>query len=313
MEKIFTALEAFLSHPILWGVLALIALAVALSGKLSVSAASTLLWIAYAAAVFGIFRAEAPLRNDPALRYLLLMTVGGLLAIGALFIQRWFAKRPTEAAVSIQKLSPNSATAPSSTTENHGTNDKLAVKAEHSGTTEHPGTSDKPIVTVEHRQSPKPRTPIPLRITGFVADVAIGKAIALRVRYINNADESARLYSKYGYIWIEQLPDEADLKAVEELEESVWDSMINGKPISIPGTTSVGEKTFLTAPPKINLEVTAFTDITATPEIIAKLDNKSAIYFTGIMMDTNDHKVAEFCVRLDQYRNHEITLCKDHN
>src|SRR5579872_3211362 len=82
-------LETFLSHPILWGVLALFALAIALSGRLSVSAATAVLWIAWAAAVFGVFSTEAALK-DPVIKALVLIIAASTLALGAYLVQEWF-------------------------------------------------------------------------------------------------------------------------------------------------------------------------------------------------------------------------------
>lgn len=48
--------ERFLSHPILWGVFALVAFAVALVGKLSVNASTWVMWLACALASFGGYR-----------------------------------------------------------------------------------------------------------------------------------------------------------------------------------------------------------------------------------------------------------------
>lgn len=93
MDRTLATIESFLSHPILWGVFALVALSIALSGKLSISASSVILWIAYGAAIFGVFRAEVSLKNDPALRYLILATIAGCLAVGALLLQRWLDPR----------------------------------------------------------------------------------------------------------------------------------------------------------------------------------------------------------------------------
>ena len=89
MDKFFSQMETFLSHPILWGVLALLAFAFALSGRLSLTAATWVLWIAWGASVFGVFRAETPIR-DPLVKYLILVIAASTLALGAVFVQRWF-------------------------------------------------------------------------------------------------------------------------------------------------------------------------------------------------------------------------------
>lgn len=100
VERIFKVLEALLVHPLFWGVVALLALAIPLTGKPSVSGASWLLWIAYLAAVFGVFRSGL-FRNDPAIRFLSVLIVAGILAVGAVILQRWFQGRPL-----ITKASP---------------------------------------------------------------------------------------------------------------------------------------------------------------------------------------------------------------
>jgi hypothetical protein len=58
MGKFVSLMETMLASPIFWGVVAFVAIAFTLSGRLSVSAASIFLWIAWAAAVFGIYRAD---------------------------------------------------------------------------------------------------------------------------------------------------------------------------------------------------------------------------------------------------------------
>lgn len=92
MDKFIALLEAILASSIFWGVVALMALALALSGKLSVSAAITVLWLAWATAVFGIYRAEIVAKLDPVIKYLGLVMVASGLAIGAVMIGRWLEK-----------------------------------------------------------------------------------------------------------------------------------------------------------------------------------------------------------------------------
>ncbi len=71
-------LESFLGSPITWGVVALVALALALSGKLSMGAARSIMWAACCSAVFGIYRAETVAKLDPLMRFLIL----GCCALG---------------------------------------------------------------------------------------------------------------------------------------------------------------------------------------------------------------------------------------
>ena len=167
--------------------------------------------------------------------------------------------------------------------------------------------------TVSTAPNVKLETKPKVRITRFVPEVILDKPITLAVRYIVDAEANTKLYSKYGFVWIENPPSESDLKAVDGLEKSIWASIINAKPIGIPGTSNVGEKTFLTAPPKIELQVVAATNITATSEIIRKLDANSVLYFTGTMEDVDGNTLVEFCGRIDRFRHQMFTLCREHN
>jgi hypothetical protein len=90
--------EKVLSHPLLWGVCALIALAVALSGKLSVSAAGWLMWAAWGLAVFAVYRALAVVGLDSLLKILIVGVVGCSLAIGVVLVNRWFDKKESHPA-----------------------------------------------------------------------------------------------------------------------------------------------------------------------------------------------------------------------
>ncbi len=107
MEKWFQAVETFLSHPILWGVIALLALALALSGRLSVNAAVVVLWVAWAAAAFGVYRALVG--QDLVLRWLSVIAMSSMLAIGAVLLSRWYVK--PEKPASTAELPPTVVTA----------------------------------------------------------------------------------------------------------------------------------------------------------------------------------------------------------
>jgi hypothetical protein len=118
MDKALTAVESFLSHPILWGVIALVAFAVAFSGRLSVNAAVLVLWAAFGAAVFGVFRVEASLiRNDPLIKYLVLTLIASGLAIGTIELQRWFVgKSPVQSIADSKPKEVTSQSPPSAPT-----------------------------------------------------------------------------------------------------------------------------------------------------------------------------------------------------
>jgi hypothetical protein len=109
MASSLESFEKFLSHPILWGVLALIALAVALSGKLSMSAASWLMWAAFALAIFGVYRATADARIDTLLRLLIIGCAAFGLALGVVLVNRWInSPKPEDDANHTRPNSPAS-------------------------------------------------------------------------------------------------------------------------------------------------------------------------------------------------------------
>jgi hypothetical protein len=84
--------EKFLSSPILWGVLAVVALAFALSAKLSVTATTVLMWIAYALAVFGGYRLV--IGWDLIFRLLSTGALACILAMVTIATIRWLNDKP---------------------------------------------------------------------------------------------------------------------------------------------------------------------------------------------------------------------------
>jgi hypothetical protein len=88
MGSFLETCETFLSHPILWGVVALLALPLVLSGRLSVTAAVWILWAAWLAASFGVYRSFAG--QDFVMRGLLVIACSSILAIGAVWLSRWY-------------------------------------------------------------------------------------------------------------------------------------------------------------------------------------------------------------------------------
>jgi hypothetical protein len=97
MESRGSLLESFIGSPITWGVVALVGMALALSGKLSMGAAKWILWLAFASAVFGIWRAEVILQLDVALRLLVVICCASGFAVGTLLLDRWLTSpKPAE-------------------------------------------------------------------------------------------------------------------------------------------------------------------------------------------------------------------------
>ncbi|MGB2652185.1 MAG: hypothetical protein WAN62_00255, partial [Candidatus Acidiferrum sp.] len=89
MGKFASLLDTFLASPITWGVIALLALAIALSGKLSLNFATVVLWFAVGTALLGIYRAEAILRFDLLMRFLVMGFFAFGLTAAAVALGRW--------------------------------------------------------------------------------------------------------------------------------------------------------------------------------------------------------------------------------
>jgi hypothetical protein len=82
-------IEKFLSSPILWGITAIIAIALGLSGRFSVTASSILMWVAWAMASFGAYRIYVFYKMDTPIRMLATIASTCILAIAALLVVRW--------------------------------------------------------------------------------------------------------------------------------------------------------------------------------------------------------------------------------
>lgn len=95
MGSLAESVEKFVSNPILWGVLALIAISIGLSGRLSVTGATAFVWAAFGLALFGIYRSTAGHGIDSMLRFLILGAFGFVLAICAVLTNRWYGHKDT--------------------------------------------------------------------------------------------------------------------------------------------------------------------------------------------------------------------------
>ncbi len=89
MDRTWVLVESFFASPITWGVVTLLAIALALSGKLNMSAATGVLWLAFFTALFGVYRAEAILKTDTLMRYLVLGCCAFGFAAGTVLLNRW--------------------------------------------------------------------------------------------------------------------------------------------------------------------------------------------------------------------------------
>ena len=94
MASALVHIEKFLSNPILWGIAALIAIALGLSGRLSVTASTVLIWIACAMASFGAYQIFVYFEMDLALRVLATIASICVLGIASLLVVRWMNAKP---------------------------------------------------------------------------------------------------------------------------------------------------------------------------------------------------------------------------
>lgn len=107
MSKILPILESVIASPVTWGVIALAGFAIALSGRLSMTAANWVMWIAFGLAVFGIYRAEVILKMEPLMRFMVLGGCALLLAAGTLAVGRWMnAPKKDDSELVIKPLPP---------------------------------------------------------------------------------------------------------------------------------------------------------------------------------------------------------------
>jgi hypothetical protein len=167
MDRVWVLTEAFFSSPITWGVVALLALTLALSGKLSMTAATWVLWLAVFTALFGVYRAEAMLKMDALMRCLIFGCCAFGFAAGAVALNRWM-NSPKEPEISTSS-SPHvaarekSADTPKETPvigksdakpETHGTMDKVEAKPKHPGSV----SAEKQPAETKTVEAPPPQT-----------------------------------------------------------------------------------------------------------------------------------------------------------
>jgi hypothetical protein len=96
-EQSISLAEKILSHPIVWGVLACIALAVAFSGRISMTAAAVFMWVACALATFGGYRLFAYLGAGLPIRLLSSLALGCVFAIATILAVRWLNSKAESA------------------------------------------------------------------------------------------------------------------------------------------------------------------------------------------------------------------------
>jgi hypothetical protein len=85
--------EGILTSPLLWGIICIISIAIAVSGKLDMSAAKFLLLAAWCMAVFSFYRFSPILNQSLALRISLVMALSGVF--GIFLFGLWIWMQPT--------------------------------------------------------------------------------------------------------------------------------------------------------------------------------------------------------------------------
>src|SRR5208283_913945 len=100
MEQALVLVEKFLSNPILWGIATLVAIALALSGRFSVTAATWFMWAAWAMAVFGSYRLAVYFHVDILLRLLVVASLAFAFSVGVVLVNRWLNSGNPSTAVS---------------------------------------------------------------------------------------------------------------------------------------------------------------------------------------------------------------------
>jgi hypothetical protein len=133
MDRTWVLIESFFASPITWGVVTLLAIALALSGKLNMNAATAVLWLAFFTALFGVYRAEAILKTDILMRYLILGCCAFGFASGTVALNRWMISPKEEthsqpAAVQPHEAPEKGADAPDKPTLMPQAPSKVAVK-----------------------------------------------------------------------------------------------------------------------------------------------------------------------------------------
>jgi hypothetical protein len=100
------SIEGILSSPLLWGVVCLVTIALALSGRLDMTAAKLVLILAWLMASFAIYR-FAPILTLPVILRLLVTTcLASAFGIGLWFLSEWMSAKPLDVPASAPSTVP---------------------------------------------------------------------------------------------------------------------------------------------------------------------------------------------------------------
>ena len=152
-----------------------------------------------------------------------------------------------------------------------------------------------------------------IRITGLSLEpLALGEPIRLRVSLMNDGPLTQRVISKFTSVWVEKLPKDNETQAIDLIEKKVWDNLQYGKPLKLDDRTG-DHPVFVSVRSKLEQDVIATSIITTTEERIQQLNGDAGLYFCGEFTSETGQQVAQYCVRVDRYRNEYLSLCRSYN
>lgn len=93
-DSLLSTAEAVLGSPLLWGIAALVAVAVTLAGKLDVTAANWVLTAAWGLAAFSVYRSAPILRQNLVPRLLLVMLLSSVVGLALYRLSLWMEDKP---------------------------------------------------------------------------------------------------------------------------------------------------------------------------------------------------------------------------
>lgn len=98
LEMDSAKVEAILGSPLLWGFIGLVAIAVALSGRLDVTAAKWVLVGAWTMAIFSVYRFDPMLRQSIIARSLWVIMISAGIGLALYYLSAWMENRPSSVA-----------------------------------------------------------------------------------------------------------------------------------------------------------------------------------------------------------------------
>jgi hypothetical protein len=163
--------------------------------------------------------------------------------------------------------------------------------------------------------TPTPLKPVSTRksivhINGLLLDPLVaGKPAMLRVRFINEHEETVQLYAHYCQQGVDVLPGDFDVAGYTKIENELWECVEN--------EVKKGPKIILEAPSKSEMQITSsHTETIMTQELIDAVNTgSSGIYFAGEILDSSGkYPPTPYCVRADKNNARPlVSMCHSHN